>query len=273
MKYQVGERVKYKSGDWWFYGTVTAIIENSICPGYHLRIDRMENKNCRFSITQFEFELKTDNEIASNTVQSKQENQEIIIPEIKPVLNQKPEPVPDRKRRYKKKTKNEPAFIQKPEQIPELKQDSQPELKQEVVEISVTPITEPPKPERLIRGEAWDRNFEKFKTGIKSNAIYTWITQNRKMYRSGMLSNDKVEKLKEINFHFEVRKIQKQKVEEIIKQNNSLSDAWWNHKFKQWEKGERGSLEGWRQKCVNLYKKGKLEQDKIDKLIKLEVIK
>ena len=62
MKYQVGENVKYDSGDWWFYGTVTAVIENSICPSYRMNVERMVKKNCKFSITQFEFELEADNE-------------------------------------------------------------------------------------------------------------------------------------------------------------------------------------------------------------------
>ena len=76
MKYQVGEKVKYDSGDWWFYGTITAVIENSICPSYRLNIERMVKKNCKFSITQFEFELEADNENDSLREKNKWENYE-----------------------------------------------------------------------------------------------------------------------------------------------------------------------------------------------------
>ena len=55
MKYQVGDQVKYDSGDWWFYGNVTAVIENAICPCYRVNVEKMVKKNCKFAITQFEF--------------------------------------------------------------------------------------------------------------------------------------------------------------------------------------------------------------------------
>jgi hypothetical protein len=65
MKFKIGDKVKYDGGDWWFYGTVTAIFEHSMSPCYRLSIDRMEKKNCKFAITQFEFELEADNDAES----------------------------------------------------------------------------------------------------------------------------------------------------------------------------------------------------------------
>ena len=168
MKYQVGEKVKYDSGDWWFYGTVTAVIDNSIFPCYRINVDSMVKKNCKFSITQFEFELKRDN---GEVIKSDSE------PESKPM--KKPGRKPGRK--------------------PENKNKKQ-------IENPLYPDSGTPKPEKRIRGEAWDRNFDNYRNGEKSNTVYTWVAHNRKLYQSGALKDDKLKKLLEINFPFEVKK-------------------------------------------------------------------
>ena len=64
MKYKVGDKLRCDGGDWWFYGTVSAVFEHSVCPCYRLSVERMEKKTCKFSITQFEFELETYQEAA-----------------------------------------------------------------------------------------------------------------------------------------------------------------------------------------------------------------
>jgi len=77
MKYKIGDKVKYDGGDWWFYGTVSAIFEHAICPCYRLNVEKMEKKNCKFSVTQFEFELEPDGEIVDKKEIRKWENLEV----------------------------------------------------------------------------------------------------------------------------------------------------------------------------------------------------
>ena len=76
MKYEIGDKLRYDGGDWWFYGTVSAVFEHSICPCYRLSVERMEKKSCKFSITQFEFDLEADQMI--------EEKQQTITREPKP---------------------------------------------------------------------------------------------------------------------------------------------------------------------------------------------
>ena len=296
MKYQVGKKVKYDSGDWLFYGTITAVIENAICRIYRLDVGQMEKKDCDFSITQFEFELEAENETETeNSIdESKMGNNEDeyienisyvqekdlsqVMPEVntKPVKEQSvsiekqafnPVEVPVRKSRIIKERKKrhvKPIVLITAESKLE-------EYVWEEEQTQYIPITEP---HRRKRGEAWEKNFELFQKGVKKNIVYTWIAQNRKLYNSGSLEEEKLKRLTEINFPFQPRKKKpklKQKIEDN-ENNNYLSEAWWNHKFRQWEKGERDSLQLWKQKCVKLYINGKLSQDKIDRLNKLGIL-
>ena len=274
MKFQVGEKVKYDSGDWWFYGTVTAVIENSICPSYRVSVDKMEKKNCRFSITQFEFELGAGHEVESewenfeNVYLKKyavpQQNEELpkdikqepvqiqeptpkmetkLEPEMK--MEQEPEPKQELKQEpeLKMEPKQEPELKTEPKQEPELKTETKQEpetvkelsliselvttptelepekkqrkkrvpkqeLNQENVETPQEPKQETP---RRRRGDAWDRNYELYIQGNRSNLIHAWVSQNRKLYKLGELKDEKLEKLIAINFPFEVQQIRKKR--------------------------------------------------------------
>ena len=178
MKYKIGDKVRYDGGDWWFYGTVSAAFEHSICPCYRLDVDRMEKKSCKFSITQFEFELEPcEVEIDSGNDKRKKEL----------VSDQKLIPIPELAPEKKKRQKREP------------KQES------ETGDVALEKIQKKEPRMRKI-SDTWERNLESYRKGERSNAIYTWMTHNRKLYKTGKLAENKFDKLMEINFPFEIVK-------------------------------------------------------------------
>ena len=303
MKYKVGDKVKYDSGDWLFYGTVTAVIENSINPCYRLSVDRMVKKNCRFSITQFEFELEADKEDECEQDSLKWEKikieyfkkyfvtptkeeisdvitqepvfvpkpipESILIPVSAPVLEsapvsipvsapvlesvpepKQPEPEVKQKRKYRQKQKPEPASIPEPAPAP----------MPEPIKVETPRIGKEAKEKRK-RGEAWESNFEAYRAGDRSKKTHAWISINRKLYKTGDLSEDRFERLMEINFPFEIQKIKRG------------PKAGWGKQLELWKKGERNTLQEWRQRSVRQYVAGKLSKDKIEKLKEVGILK
>ena len=233
MKYKLGEKVKYDGGDWWFHGTVSAVFEHPVYPCYRLNVERMEKKSCKFSVTQFEFDLEPYGEIDSDS------NREWKISEIDDlkkdheVLNLEsiPESVPEKKQRKKRERKQEtePKNVQKPQQ-------------------------------RKIGG-IWTRNLELYRKGEKSTSIINWATYIRKQYKAGTLPEDKYEKLREINFPFEVEKKKK--------------EDRWDRRLEEWKKGERKSVlvQQWKQRSIRRFVEGKLSGHRIDKLKEVGILK
>lgn len=268
MKYQVGTKVKYNSGDWLFYGTITAVIENSITPCYRLVVDRMVKKNCKFSITQFEFELEAVGEIDDFIAKDKwevDENEYIkkisSIQEKDNISQLIPEtPVKE----LVKEAVVKPAKKQKKQP----KQPKQPIQETPILEtIDETPSTEPPKPQKV---DAWTRNLDLYVNDVKSNIVYNWVSLNRRLYNSGNLSDEKLEKLIEINFPFDKKKNPRRK-RNGRKQN--FKDGW-ERNLKLWIKGERNDLLNiWRQRSVKHYVDGKLSEDRITKLKEIGILK
>jgi hypothetical protein len=161
--YKVGDKVKYSSGGWWFYGTVKAVIENAIGLSYRIIVDRMENRNCNLSMTQFDFEISPDD----GSDKTNKTSEKVVS-------------------KRGRKTKNE---VRKEE-------------KEEAVAVKPKKGVAKKSKKKITRGK-WEDNFEKFKRGETSSALYNWVAQNRTRYATGELDEDKIKKLMEINFSFE----------------------------------------------------------------------
>ena len=225
MKYKIGDKVKYDGGDWWFYGTVSAVFEHSICPCYRLNVERMEKKSCKFSITQFEFELEAYREdVDSGGVKRKWDNSEVEYlkkfygvlnnEDLSKALKRSPKSIEDKWQQMNPEQEvlltsvqeNVSTKLQVPPKAeePVKKQRRKRKQKPEAENVETTP-----KPKRK-RGEAWDMNLEMYRKGEKSNVISTWIANNRREYKTGKLTEKKLEKLMEINFPFETSKKKKE---------------------------------------------------------------
>ena len=273
MAFKVGDKVKYDSGDWLFYGTVTAVFENSINPCYRVTVDRMVKMNCKFSITQFEFELALDQDVALPDNLSKV---------IEPVTE-----VPAKKTRAGAWERNFALFQQGERSNPIytwmnrnrrlFKTDKLPKDKLEMLTSIQFPFEPSKRRGRIAKREkaaqlpadkpkrtkasAWERNLELYRKGEKGNTVYAWISRNRKLYNANKLSEEQVSKLTEANFHFKVPPREK------------LLDNW-DKQYRLWQNGNRNrSLQIWRETSVKRYTNGKLSQDRIDKLKEVGILK
>jgi len=272
MKYKVGDKVRYDGGDWWFYGTVTAVFEHSICPCYRLSVERMEKKSCKFSIMQFEFELepyiKPEPEQAKKAEVTQKPGDDAQNSKISDAWHKNLE-------LYRKGEKSGSIYnwvsinrkLYKSGELPNNKLEKLLEIdfpfvvdRKKPEKVKATPK---PKKERQKRkrSEIWDKNFEIYRNGEKSNAISSWIAQNRKDYKTGTLPERKLDKLMEINFPFETTS---------PKKNDN-----WHQRLEEWKKGERRStlVQQWRQRSIKKYLEGKLEIDKVAELKKIGILK
>jgi len=293
MKYKIGDKVRYDGGDWWFYGTVSAVFENSLSPCYRLDVERMEKKSCRFSITQFEFDLEPEQVTA-------------LVEGSTEVNVQPSEQKPGKRGRRKQERKTETAkaereaqkskiseawiknlelyqkgernacvynwmsIIRKLYQTGKLTDDKKEKLMEidfpfvagkKKTEKDDTPHKAKKERQKRKRGEAWDINLESYRNGEKGNAISSWIAQNRKEYKEGNLTEKKLDRLLEINFPFETS-------------NRKKNDSW-HQRLEEWKNGERRStlVQQWKQRSIKYYREGRLELDKIAKLKEIGILK
>jgi hypothetical protein len=267
MEFKVGDKVKYDSGDWWFYGTVGAVIENSINPCYRINVERMEKKNCKFSITQFEFELSFDKDVEGVKENLKWEKSELDYLKQIQELTKKLE---------------EPKVIQ-PVAPKVVKQDA-PAVIPPVVPKESKPKVE--KPPRRTKSGAWDRNLEMYLQGERSNAIYTWMAQNRRLFKNDKLAKEKVDKLTKVNFPFVSSKkrgrapkpaesIEQPKQKEIKpeapeKQKRTKSSAW-EKNLELYKKGDKSNVVyAWIARNRKMNNINKLTDDQLEKLLAIK---
>ena len=225
MKFKVGDKVRHDGGDWWLYGKISAVFEHAICPCYRLNVERMEKKSCKFSITQFEFDLEPwFEEVEDSKDSRKWENLEIEYlkkyygvlnnEDLSKFLQRSQFAIEEKWLQLKQKTELEPKKVE-PKAAP----------KPVAVTKIVTPPPSPPQkvespPKKVQKNkttekrgafqkgvvtDAWYRNFENFKKGDKSSLTSAWASQNRKEYSNGKLLKEKLDKLTEINFSFQGR--------------------------------------------------------------------
>jgi len=289
MKYKVGDKVKYDGGDCWFCGTVSAVFEHSISPCYRLSVERIQKKSCKFSITQFEFEIEAYEEVESDINKREWEKPEIDkkprIPEIEkqPRIRKTTDAWEKNFELYRDgkksavinawKSKNRKDYKtgilskDKIDKLMEINFSFDVERKEKPLSVKTikekVEIPQKPKqePQKRKRGDAWTKNLEAYLNGEKSSAITTWIAENRKQYRTGNLSEDRLEKLKEINFPFDIV---------IIKKLNS-----WDRLLEEWKKGDRKSIkiQQWKQRSIRRFIDGKLAGDRIAKLKEVGILK
>jgi hypothetical protein len=267
MKYKIGDKVRYDGGDWWFYGTVSAVFEHSICPCYRLSVERMEKKNCKFSITQFEFELEAS-EVESGIDKREWENSEIeILKNYYGVLNND-----DLSKMLKRSPQELEEQRRMMHQEPEPKKVQKHELPQEMVPETVG-LTQKQEKKPFIRKttDAWDNNLEMYRKGEKSNAVSTWSTYNRKQFKTGVLSEEKLEKLKAINFPFVIDKTKQEKIEtqpiqtkEPAKRKTSEK---WERNLEDYLKGQKSfAIYNWITSNRKQHQAGTLPEEKYERL-------
>ena len=277
MKFRVGDKVKFDSSDWRFYGTVSAVFENTICPCYRVNVQRMEMKHCRLSITQFEFELEaTNDETESDGYERKREDTEkrhlihhepekdkLITIQTKEAVKRKISEIWERNlEQYIKGRRNYAIYNwitnnRKQHQAGTLSTEKYEKFKG--IHFQFGGAGKKVEKKRK-SGDEWEITFESYQKGEKSDTISSWIANNRKEFKTGKLTEEKYEKLMGINFPFDVA---------------PMKDDNWEKLFEEWKKGDRKSvrIQQWKQRSIRQHSEDKLSVDRILKLKEVGILK
>ena len=279
MRYKIGDKVKYDGGDWWFYGTISAVFEHAISPCYRLNVERMEKKSCKFSITQFEFELEPYHVDEGGKDKPKWDDFEIELlkksygvlssEDLSKMLKKSTQTIEDKWRQLKSlqpmTEAQEPGKKRKRRKDVDLKQDTK-DKKDEVTKKSGK------KAQKSTISETWNKYLELYRNGEKSGSLYNWVSINRKLYKSGELSNDKIEKLKEVNFSFDLDRKKPEKVKATQKpkkerQKRKRGEAW-DMNLEKYRNGEKSNaISTWIALNRKEYILGTLPEKKLDQLM------
>jgi len=132
-------------------------------------------------------------------------------------------------------------------------------LTEKKIELTQKPKKEPTKQKKE---GAWDEHLKAYLNGEKNDLISRWINENRKQFRDGKLSLEKIEKLIEINFPF------------VSEAKIKKSDGW-DGQLEEWKKGNRKSfsIQLWKQRSIRRFVEGKLSRDRIAKLKEVGILK
>ena len=130
--------------------------------------------------------------------------------------------------------------------------------------------------DKLLNINTWNQNFElleefvskynrlpKQKESYKNIKLGKWCSKQKVYYKQGKLSKDKIDKLESINFNFDIRTIN------TWDQNFNLLKEFiskYNRSPKQKESYKYIKLGSWCEMQKIYYRKGKLSQERIDKL-------
>ena len=216
MKYNIGDKVKYDDGEWLVYGTIIAVYKHSDYPFYRLNIERKEKKRGEFAVNQFETELEIWEEETVSSVESRKwENLEIEY--LSKALRRSPQEVEKKIEEILPTAKKETQGTVKPKVETKVKPVAKPKTKvkpKKVLPKKVLSKKVLPKKEKAVelledkpgKTMSWYDKLEMFRKGEKSGKLGVWESQNRKDFRDGKLSEEKIQKLQEASFSFDAKR-------------------------------------------------------------------
>lgn len=312
MKYKIGDQVKYDSGEWRFYGTISAAIENSISPCYRIVVERMEKLNCGFSSMQFEFELEAHSRQTDSSRNTVDENENTEPAAIKNPITESENSAPiqivaaaDSPSEISNTwLRNMDAYVRGENnriirawardntinyRIGKLKKEKLDKLMAinfpfDAIKSKVHPYVSMQeqmenKPD-TVAVTSWDVNLQAYADGVRSGKVEDWAYRTRKRYNNGTLPQSMIEKLKEIDFVFDLgtkkTEPEPKKPEQAVREPDTTGTGGtpitsiWEQNLEAYVNGERaGKVDDWARRNRKNYEMGKLSDEKLERLIEI----